>query len=160
MAATDVSMPSLFSIKEVPDDPAPHLPLNAEELLNEHLYTEAHWTLGLRIPRETTGQRRRRCLGVQRRLRVYLSSTREDPMAEVWLVTGSASGLGRDIADAVLASGDRLVATARDRPPANLVVQYGDQVRTARLDVADDAGGLCCGAGGGGRIRAARCRRE
>ena len=35
-------------------------------------------------------------------------------MSKVWLVTGSASGLGRHIAEAVLASGDRLVATARD----------------------------------------------
>jgi NAD(P)-dependent dehydrogenase (short-subunit alcohol dehydrogenase family) len=35
-------------------------------------------------------------------------------MSKVWLVTGSASGLGRNIAEAVLASGDRLVATARD----------------------------------------------
>jgi NAD(P)-dependent dehydrogenase (short-subunit alcohol dehydrogenase family) len=43
-------------------------------------------------------------------------------VAHVWLVTGSASGLGRHIADAVLASGDRLVATARDpRRLADLV---------------------------------------
>ena len=35
-------------------------------------------------------------------------------MSKVWLVTGSASGLGRNIAEAVLACGDRLVATARD----------------------------------------------
>jgi len=35
-------------------------------------------------------------------------------MSKVWMVTGSASGLGRNIAEAVLASGDRLVATARD----------------------------------------------
>jgi NAD(P)-dependent dehydrogenase (short-subunit alcohol dehydrogenase family) len=35
-------------------------------------------------------------------------------MSKVWLVTGSASGLGRNIAEAVLVSGDRLVATARD----------------------------------------------
>jgi NAD(P)-dependent dehydrogenase (short-subunit alcohol dehydrogenase family) len=35
-------------------------------------------------------------------------------MSKVWLVTGSASGLGRNIAEVVLASGDRLVATARD----------------------------------------------
>ncbi len=32
-------------------------------------------------------------------------------MNKVWLVTGSASGLGRNIAEAVLESGDRLVAT-------------------------------------------------
>ena len=35
-------------------------------------------------------------------------------MDKVWLVTGSAIGLGRNIAEAVLESGDRLVATARD----------------------------------------------
>src|SRR6266480_4111914 len=60
-------------------------------------------------------------------------------MAQVWLVTGSASGLGRHIAAAVLASGDRLVATARDpRCLADLVETHGDQVRTAPLDVADE----------------------
>ena len=60
-------------------------------------------------------------------------------MSKVWLVTGSASGLGRNIAEAVLASGDRLVATARDpRRLAELVEKYGDQVRTAPLDVADE----------------------
>jgi NAD(P)-dependent dehydrogenase (short-subunit alcohol dehydrogenase family) len=60
-------------------------------------------------------------------------------MSKVWLVTGSASGLGRNIAEAVLASGDRLVATARDpRRLGDLVEKYGDQVRTAPLDVADE----------------------
>jgi len=34
-------------------------------------------------------------------------------MNKVWLVIGSASGLGRNIAEAVLESGDRLVAHAR-----------------------------------------------
>jgi NAD(P)-dependent dehydrogenase (short-subunit alcohol dehydrogenase family) len=60
-------------------------------------------------------------------------------MTRVWLVTGSASGLGRSIAEAVLASGDYLVATARDpRRLEDLVKNYGDQVRTAPLDVADE----------------------
>jgi NAD(P)-dependent dehydrogenase (short-subunit alcohol dehydrogenase family) len=60
-------------------------------------------------------------------------------MSKVWLVTGSASGLGRSIAEAVLASGDRLVATARDpRRLEDLVKKYGDQVRIAPLDVADE----------------------
>jgi NAD(P)-dependent dehydrogenase (short-subunit alcohol dehydrogenase family) len=35
-------------------------------------------------------------------------------MEKVWLVTGSAGGLGRNIAEAALESGDQLVATARD----------------------------------------------
>jgi NAD(P)-dependent dehydrogenase (short-subunit alcohol dehydrogenase family) len=61
-------------------------------------------------------------------------------MSKVWLVTGSASGLGRNIAEAVLASGDRLIATARDpRRLDDLVEKYGDHVRNAPLDVADEA---------------------
>jgi NAD(P)-dependent dehydrogenase (short-subunit alcohol dehydrogenase family) len=61
-------------------------------------------------------------------------------MSKVWLVTGSASGLGRDIAEAVLASGDRLLATARDPHRLNdLVERYGKQVHTAPLNVADEA---------------------
>jgi NAD(P)-dependent dehydrogenase (short-subunit alcohol dehydrogenase family) len=60
-------------------------------------------------------------------------------MPKVWLVTGSASGLGRSIAEAVLASDDRLVATARDpRRLQDLVERYGEQVRTVPLDVADE----------------------
>jgi NAD(P)-dependent dehydrogenase (short-subunit alcohol dehydrogenase family) len=59
--------------------------------------------------------------------------------SKVWLVTGSASGLGRTIAEAVLASDDRLVATARDpRRLEDLVKKYGNQIRTAPLDVADE----------------------
>jgi NAD(P)-dependent dehydrogenase (short-subunit alcohol dehydrogenase family) len=61
-------------------------------------------------------------------------------MSKVWLVTGSARGLGLSIADAVLASGGRLVATARDPQRLNeLVEKYGDQVRAAPLDAADEA---------------------
>lgn len=60
-------------------------------------------------------------------------------MSKVWLVTGSASGLGRYIAEAALASGDRLVATARDPGMLDeLVKQYGQRVRTAALDVTDE----------------------
>jgi len=60
-------------------------------------------------------------------------------MTKVWLVTGSASGLGRYIAEAVLASGDRLVATARDpRRLEDLVKTYGDRVRTVAHDVTDE----------------------
>jgi NAD(P)-dependent dehydrogenase (short-subunit alcohol dehydrogenase family) len=60
-------------------------------------------------------------------------------MSKVWLVTGSASGLGRNIAEAVLESGNRLVATARDpKRLEDLVEKFGDRVRTAPLDVADE----------------------
>jgi len=60
-------------------------------------------------------------------------------MSKVWLVTGSASGLGRNIAEAVLESGNRLVATARHpKRLEDLVEKFGDRVRTAPLDVADE----------------------
>jgi NAD(P)-dependent dehydrogenase (short-subunit alcohol dehydrogenase family) len=60
-------------------------------------------------------------------------------MSKVWLVTGSASGLGREIAEAVLASGDRLLATARDpQRLTDLVDRYGRHVSTTPLDVADE----------------------
>ena len=61
-------------------------------------------------------------------------------MNNVWLVTGSASGLGRNIAEAVLESGDRLVATARDTKRLDdLVKKYGDRVRAVPLDVTDES---------------------
>ncbi|PTX94333.1 SDR family NAD(P)-dependent oxidoreductase [Opitutus sp. ER46] len=60
--------------------------------------------------------------------------------SKVWLVTGSASGLGRFIAEAVLQSGDRLVATAREPLRLHdLAEQYGPQIRVAPLDVVDGA---------------------
>jgi NAD(P)-dependent dehydrogenase (short-subunit alcohol dehydrogenase family) len=61
-------------------------------------------------------------------------------MDKVWLVTGSASGLGRNIAEAVLESGDRLVATARNpRRLDDLVNEFGERVRAVSLDVADES---------------------
>ena len=61
-------------------------------------------------------------------------------MDKVWLVTGSASGLGRNIAEAVLESGDRLVATARDpRRLDDLVNKFVGRVRAVSLDVADES---------------------
>ena len=60
-------------------------------------------------------------------------------MSKVWLVTGGASGLGRKIAEEVLASGARLVATAREpRRRDDLAKRYGEKIRTASLDVADE----------------------
>ncbi|KAB1934487.1 SDR family NAD(P)-dependent oxidoreductase [Micromonospora sp. ALFpr18c] len=61
-------------------------------------------------------------------------------MSRVWLITGCSTGLGRALAEAVLADGDRLVATARNPTQlADLADRYGDQVRTVSLDVTDPA---------------------
>jgi NAD(P)-dependent dehydrogenase (short-subunit alcohol dehydrogenase family) len=57
-------------------------------------------------------------------------------MAKVWLITGTSRGLGRRLAEAVLAQGDRLVATARQPEHlSDLVTRYGDAVRVVALDV-------------------------
>ncbi|NEA37523.1 oxidoreductase [Streptomyces sp. SID13031] len=59
-------------------------------------------------------------------------------MSKTWLITGSSRGLGRELTQAVLASGDRVVATARKPEQlADLVARYGDQIRAVALDVTD-----------------------
>ena len=59
-------------------------------------------------------------------------------MTQVWLITGSSRGLGRALAEAVLAAGHKLVATARDPAQlADLVERYRDQVLAFALDVTD-----------------------
>ena len=58
----------------------------------------------------------------------------------VWFVTGCSSGFGRSLAERVVASGDRLVATARDAAAvADLATLARDSVRTFALDVVDPA---------------------
>lgn len=61
-------------------------------------------------------------------------------MSQVFLVTGSSRGLGREIVEAALAAGHHVVATARRAEPlAKLVDVYGDRVRAVALDVTDPA---------------------
>jgi NAD(P)-dependent dehydrogenase (short-subunit alcohol dehydrogenase family) len=61
-------------------------------------------------------------------------------MARTWLITGCSRGLGRALAEAVLATGDQLAATARDpRTLADLMAVGGDRVIALPLDVADQA---------------------
>jgi len=56
----------------------------------------------------------------------------------VWLITGSNSGFGRELVDAALAHGDRVVATAR-RPETldDLVAAAPDRIHPVALDVTD-----------------------
>jgi NAD(P)-dependent dehydrogenase (short-subunit alcohol dehydrogenase family) len=61
---------------------------------------------------------------------------KEIDMTKTWLVTGCSAGFGRVLAQAVLARGDRLVATARDPATlADLVGPYPDTARAVALDV-------------------------
>jgi len=70
-------------------------------------------------------------------------------MSKVFLLTGSSRGLGRQIAEAVLAAGHRLVATAR-RPEtlSDLAERYGSQILPVTLDVTDPAGARAAVAAG------------
>ncbi|PVZ11117.1 SDR family oxidoreductase [Actinomycetospora cinnamomea] len=55
-----------------------------------------------------------------------------------WLVTGASRGLGRALVEAVLAAGDRVVATARDAGTLDdLARGHGDRLLTRDLDVTD-----------------------
>ncbi|MEH6304898.1 SDR family NAD(P)-dependent oxidoreductase [Olivibacter sp. CPCC 100613] len=59
-------------------------------------------------------------------------------MEKVWFITGSSRGLGRSIVKTVLASGDKVVATARNTDHLqDLMTQYGAQVFPIALDVTD-----------------------
>jgi NAD(P)-dependent dehydrogenase (short-subunit alcohol dehydrogenase family) len=59
---------------------------------------------------------------------------------KIWFITGTSKGFGRIWAEAALARGDRVAATARDLTTlAPLVGRYGDQVAAIRLDVTDKA---------------------
>jgi NAD(P)-dependent dehydrogenase (short-subunit alcohol dehydrogenase family) len=60
--------------------------------------------------------------------------------SKIWFITGTSKGFGRVWAEAALARGDRVAATARDvETLAPLVQRYGDQVAAITLDVTDKA---------------------
>lgn len=61
-------------------------------------------------------------------------------MTKVWFITGSSKGFGRIWAEAALARGDQVAATARDPGTlSDLVQKYGDRIAAMRLDVTDKA---------------------
>ncbi|MEO3789070.1 oxidoreductase [Nonomuraea sp. B10E15] len=56
----------------------------------------------------------------------------------VWFITGCSTGLGRALADAVLAGGGRAAVTARDPAQvADLAARHGDRALALPLDVTD-----------------------
>jgi NAD(P)-dependent dehydrogenase (short-subunit alcohol dehydrogenase family) len=60
--------------------------------------------------------------------------------SKVWFITGTSKGFGRVWAEAALARGDRVAATARRvETLAPLVERYGNQVAAIALDVTDKA---------------------
>jgi len=60
--------------------------------------------------------------------------------SKVWFITGTSKGFGRIWAEAALARGDRVAASARDvKTLAPLATRYGDRVAAITLDVTDKA---------------------
>ncbi len=60
-------------------------------------------------------------------------------MTKTWLITGCSSGFGKVLAEAVLARGDRLVATARSTDAlGDLVDRYPKTARATALDVTQE----------------------
>jgi NAD(P)-dependent dehydrogenase (short-subunit alcohol dehydrogenase family) len=60
-------------------------------------------------------------------------------MTRTWLVTGCSRGLGRALAEAVIAAGDNLLATARDPETLTDLVARGNRRAVAQaLDVIDE----------------------
>src|SRR5580698_3401604 len=60
--------------------------------------------------------------------------------SKVWFITGTSRGFGRVWAQAALARGDRVAATARDvKTLGPLVERYGDLIAPLALDVTDKA---------------------
>lgn len=60
--------------------------------------------------------------------------------ARVWFITGASRGLGRALAEAALAAGDRVVAAARDLGPLDdLAAAHPHDLVRLELDVSDRA---------------------
>jgi NAD(P)-dependent dehydrogenase (short-subunit alcohol dehydrogenase family) len=61
-------------------------------------------------------------------------------MTKTWFITGSSRGMGRELAEQLLARGDRVAATLR-RPEQldDLARQHGDRLWRRSLDVTDGA---------------------
>jgi NAD(P)-dependent dehydrogenase (short-subunit alcohol dehydrogenase family) len=61
-------------------------------------------------------------------------------MPKVWFITGSSRGLGRTLTETVLATGDLVVATARNPEQLkDLALKYKDQLYLQKLDVTQRA---------------------
>lgn len=59
-------------------------------------------------------------------------------MNKIWFITGSSRGLGRNLTEAVLESGDKVAATARDiNQLSDLVTRFKDQIFPLPLDVTN-----------------------
>jgi NAD(P)-dependent dehydrogenase (short-subunit alcohol dehydrogenase family) len=60
-------------------------------------------------------------------------------MSKVWFITGASRGIGAEIAKAALASGDRVVATGRNRAQVEKAFAGSERLLAVELDVTDAA---------------------
>ncbi|RXT15757.1 short-chain dehydrogenase/reductase [Rhizobium leguminosarum] len=60
-------------------------------------------------------------------------------MSKVWMITGAGRGMGLDFAKAVLASGDKLVATGRNRERVAAAIGQSENLLVVTLDVTKSA---------------------
>src|ERR1700733_11399245 len=68
--------------------------------------------------------------------RPYVQAMNQDISPRTWLITGTSSGFGLEIAMVALAAGDRVVATARHPQALRALVERApDRVAAVRLDV-------------------------
>ena len=60
--------------------------------------------------------------------------------SRVWLITGSSTGFSRALAEAVLAQGDRVIATARNVSKIQeLEQEYPKTAKAIHIDITDPA---------------------
>ena len=82
-------------------------------------------------------------------------------LRRTWLITGSSRGLGRALAEAALAAGENVIATARNPDQLqDLVKCYPSSARAVRLDVTDRAQAAAAGRGNDRRLRPAGRSRQ
>jgi NAD(P)-dependent dehydrogenase (short-subunit alcohol dehydrogenase family) len=60
-------------------------------------------------------------------------------MSKVWMITGAGRGMGLDFAKAVLAAGDKLVATGRNRERVAKAIGQSENLLVVTLDVTKPA---------------------
>ena len=111
--------------------------------------------------RSVAANRYRGCADSGRRLPPAVAVRKVSGMPLTWLITGCSRGLGRALAEAVAASGDRLVATARDPDTlADLFNRYPDRVLAVALDVTERERSVAAVEAAVAGLRAARRRRQ
>ncbi|MGZ2448881.1 NAD(P)-dependent dehydrogenase (short-subunit alcohol dehydrogenase family) [Rhizobium ruizarguesonis] len=64
---------------------------------------------------------------------------KENSMSKVWMITGAGRGMGSDFAKAVLAAGDKLVATGRNPERVAKAIGQSENLLVVTLDVTRPA---------------------